>query len=47
MFSELHKVIAAVVRELLISGPNLFLLPQPPLVPLSFNLLKSEGKRGV
>jgi len=39
MFSELYKAITAIVRELLLSGPTLILLPQPYIVGLPFDLL--------
>ena len=46
MFSVLCKAITAVVRELLLSGPNLILIPQPYVLPLSFDLLSAEGNMG-
>ena len=46
MFSELSKAITAVVLELLLSGPNLILIPQPFILPLSFDLLSAEGNVG-
>jgi len=46
MFSEFYKAIAAVVGKLLLSGPSLILLPQPDVVPFSFDLLSADGNEG-
>jgi hypothetical protein len=35
-----------VVGELLLSRPNLILLPQPPVVLLTFHLLRADGNGG-
>ena len=46
MFIELTKAITAVVWELMSSKSTLILLPQPPVVPLSFDLLSADGNEG-
>jgi hypothetical protein len=46
MFSELCKFITAVFRKLLFSGPTLILLLQPPVVPLTSDLLSAAVKGG-
>ena len=43
MFRELYKVVTTVMCELLFSGPTLFVLPHPPVVPLLFHLLRTDG----
>ena len=43
MFRELYTVVTTVVGELMFSGPNLILLPHPPVVPLLFHLLRADG----
>jgi hypothetical protein len=46
MFSEFYKAITTVVRELLLSGPTLILLSQPPVVTVSFDLLGADSTLG-
>jgi hypothetical protein len=46
MFSELYKAITAVVWELLFPVTTLILLPQTPVVNVSFDLLRTDSNLG-
>jgi hypothetical protein len=46
MYSELYKAFREVVLEVLLSGPTLVLLPQPPVVTVLFHLLSANWNGG-